>query len=297
MLLPGHRRRKRISALDGIVLVLLAAAGIAIWNRVRTNLDYNWNWPVVLQYILRRDENGRIVSNLLLTGLLTTLRLSIWSSVLALFIGTVTAILRLRKSIFFRFFGRTYIELVRNVPPLVLVFIFYFFIGNQIMEALGIERLVDRAGPGSLRIIGILFSDPARLPEFLSAVLTMGIYEGAYMTEIIRAGIVAVHRGQWEAGYSLGLSTTDQYRYVILPQALRNILPSLAGQFISTIKDSAIVAVISIQELTFQGIEIMSTTYRTFEIWITITVLYLVLTGLCSIGARRLELYLARSRA
>jgi polar amino acid transport system permease protein len=295
LLSAGGRSKKRITWLDGVLIVIIAVAAGYLAYRVKTRLDYSWKWSVIGQYLFRRTTDGRIVPNLLVEGLLTTLRLSIWSSLFALVIGTIAAILRLRKSAFFRFFGRIYVELVRNTPPLVLVFIFYFFFGNQIMAALRIESLVQNAGPGAERILLILFSDPARLPEFLSAVLTLGLYEGAYMTEIIRAGIESVPKGQWEAGYSLGLREVDSYRYVILPQALKNILPALAGQFISAIKDSAIVAVISIQELTFQGLELMSTTYRTFEIWITIIVLYLVLTGTCSFIARRVELRLARN--
>ncbi len=296
MLLPASRTQKRVSWLDGVLLLLVAVAAGYIIYRVRTRLDYTWDWSVIGRYLFRRNESGKIVPNLLIQGLLTTLRLSIWSSVLAIVVGTIAAILRLRKSVFFRFFGRIYVELVRNIPPLVLVFIFYFFLGNQIMTALRIEALVSRASPGALRVLQVLFSNPARLPEFFSAVLTLGIYEGAYMTEIIRAGIQSVPTGQWEAGYSLGLSEADRYRYVILPQALKNILPALAGQFISAIKDSAIVAVISIRELTFQGLELMATTYRTIEIWITIVGLYLVLTGTCSFIARRVELRLSRNR-
>jgi polar amino acid transport system permease protein len=265
--------------------------------RIRVSLDYKWKWSIIPQYLFRwNEETSRYVPNLLVLGLLTTLRLSIWSSVLALLIGTVLGIVRLGKGLFARVVGRSYVELIRNTPPLVLVFIFYFFIGNQIMAALGVERFVSSAGPGMKAVIGVLFSPPARFPEFLSAVLTLALYEGAYITEIVRAGIQSVDKGQWEAAYSLGLSSRHQYRFIILPQALRTILPALAGQFISAIKDSAIVAVISIQELTFQGLELMSSTYRAFEIWITITVLYFVLTGTCSFAARRLEAYMHRGR-
>jgi polar amino acid transport system permease protein len=296
VLSPNRHTKKRFTGLDAVLIALIGAAAWYLVYKISTGPEYDWDWPLIGRYLFRRDEGGRIVPNLLITGLLTTLRLSIWSSILALLIGTISAILRLRKSVFFRLFGRIYVELVRNIPPLVLVFIFYFFIGNQIMETLRIESLVSRAGPGTGKVLRFLFSNPARLPEFLSAVLTLGIYEGAYMTEIIRAGIQSVPRGQWEAGYSLGLNEADRYRYVILPQAIKNILPALAGQFISAIKDSAIVAVISIQELTFQGLELMSTTYRTFEIWITIVALYLVLTGVFSFIARRVELRLSRNR-
>ncbi|MBU2627388.1 MAG: amino acid ABC transporter permease, partial [Proteobacteria bacterium] len=111
-----------------------------------------------------------------------------------------------------------------------------------------------------------------------SAVMALGIYEGAYVSEIVRGGIISVPDGQWEASWSIGLSRQKTFLLVILPQTFRRVAFPLAGQFISTIKDSAIVSVISVQELTFQGMELMSATFLTFEIWITITVLYFILT-------------------
>ena len=127
--------------------------------------------------------------------------------------------------------------------------------------------------------------------------LTLAIFEGAYITEIVRAGIQSIPQGQHEAAYALGLSRLQTMRHVILPQAIKTILPPLAGQFISTIKDSAIVSVISIQELTFQGMELMAATYLTFECWITITILYLVLTLSLSLGVERFEIHMKRKEA
>jgi polar amino acid transport system permease protein len=132
---------------------------------------------------------------------------------------------------------------------------------------------------------------------FFSALVTLAIFEGAYIAEIVRAGIQSIDKGQWEAAHALGLSKWQQMRYIILPQAVQRILPPLAGQFISLIKDSSIVSVISIQELTFQGMELMATTYLTFEIWITISLLYLVMTLTCSLAVQRLEVRMARGRA
>ena len=100
----------------------------------------------------------------------------------------------------------------------------------------------------------------------------------ANATEIVRGGIAGIPKGQWDAGFALGMNRYQIFMNIILPQALRNILSPLAGQFISTIKDSAIMSVISIQELTFHGMEVMATTFLTFEVWITITVLYFTLT-------------------
>jgi polar amino acid transport system permease protein len=233
----------------------------------------------------------------LVLGLLTTIRLSLWATVLATIIGTVMGLLRVSSNLFNRLIGGTYVEIVRNLPPLVLVFIFYFFIGDQILPALGTERLVSGISGSGRSLLGVLFAPPALLVPFLSALLTLALFEGAYITEIVRSGIQSIEAGQWEAAAALGFTKSQQMRHIILPQAVPRILPPLAGQFISTIKDSAIVSVISIQELTFQGMELMATTYFTFEIWITITGLYLMLTLSCSLAVERFEIYLRKGRA
>jgi polar amino acid transport system permease protein len=287
--IPGSGKR-RFTVLDAVLLAAIAVVAILLARRIRTGLVYEWRWEVIPQYLIRRSpETGRLVAGVLIQGLLTTIRLAVWSAVGAILIGVAIAILRIVPSRSAGAVGRIYVELVRNTPPLVLVFIFFYFIGNQVMVALGIDAWARSAGPGTRQIVAILFSPPERFAEFLSAVMTLAVYEGAYMAEIIRAGIQSVEKGQVEAASSLGLSRSDQYRFVILPQAFRTISPALAGQFISTIKDSAIVAVISVQELTFRGIELMSASFRTFEIWITITVLYFLVTGGLSLIARRIE--------
>ncbi len=287
--IPGSRRR-RFTTLDVIVLGVIAVAVVLVVRRVRFGLVYEWEWSVIPQYLLRRQaDSGRITSGVLLQGLFTTLRLAVWSSVGALVIGGVVGVLRVSGSPSWRAAGRVYVGLVRNTPPLVLVFIFFYFIGNQVTAALGIDTWVRSAGPSTQAVITALFSPPARFAEFLSAVMTLAVYEGAYVAEIIRSGIQSVEQGQRQAAYALGLSQADQYRFVILPQALRTITPALSGQFISAVKDSAIVAVISVQELTFRGLELMSATYRTFEVWLTITALYLILTGSLSALARLVE--------
>lgn len=127
--------------------------------------------------------------------------------------------------------------------------------------------------------------------------ISLALFEGAYITEIVRAGVQSVERGQWEASQALGLSRWQNMRYIVLPQAIQRILPPLGGQFISTIKDSAIVSVISIQELTFQGMELISVTYLTFEVWITVALLYFLLTSALSLGVDRLEVYMKRREA
>ncbi len=282
--------KSKIKPLDIILMLVLSAAGIYLAYRIRVGLHYKWNWSVIPQYLFRYDGASRSwVPNLLVQGLLTTIRLSIWGTLLATVIGTVFGFFRISASLFKRLVGRTYVEVIRNLPPLVLIFIFYFFVSGQIMPVLGVDDFIRSRSPSTQAVLSMAFAPPSQFSAFLSAVVTLALFEGAYITEIVRAGIQSIEKGQWEASYALGLSWRHQMFDVILPQATHRILPALAGQFISTIKDSAIVSVISIQELTFQGVELMSATYLTFEIWITITLLYLVLTLTLSLAVGRLE--------
>jgi polar amino acid transport system permease protein len=291
-----RRRKSKITLLDITLFFLLLAAAIYILHRVKVGLHYNWDWGSIPQYLFRYDEGReRWVANILMQGLFTTIRLSLWSTVLATFIGTVIGLCRMSKSLFSRLIGRTYVELIRNLPPLVLIFIFYFFLADQIMTSIGVDEFVKSRSENVQALFTFLFASPPLFSAFLSALITLALFEGAYIAEIIRAGVQSIERGQWEASHALGLSWWQQMRYVILPQATQRILPPLAGQFISTIKDSAIVSVISIQELTFQGMELMSATYLTFEVWITVAVLYFILTAALSLSVERLEIRMRRS--
>ena len=287
-----------ITKLDLVLGSLLIAAFVVIAYKVSLGLNYNWSWGAMPQYVMRFDpDTGQWVPNILLQGFLTTIRLSIWATLLATLIGIVMGMLRISQSLFRRMLAGSYVELTRNLPPLVLIFIFYFFVSDQILPALGIETFVRSHSENTQALMTFLFAPPPLFTAFISALITLSIFEGAYMTEIVRAGIQSIEKGQWEAADALGLSKWQRMRLIILPQAIQRILPPLAGQFISTIKDSAIVSVISIQELTFQGMELMATTYFTFEIWITITAMYLVLTLACSLGVAKIESALSKNTA
>jgi polar amino acid transport system permease protein len=289
-------QKVRFRWLDALIIAVLAGFAVLVAYRIKVGLNYKWNWASMPQYLLFRDpETGRWAANYILEGLFTTVRLSIWATILATLIGIVLGVCRTTKSLFLRLVGRTYVEVVRNLPPLVLVFIFYFFVADQIMPLLGLEPFVRSRSEQTQQVLAILFAPVSRFTQFLSAVVTIAAFEGAYITEIIRAGIESVERGQREAAYALGLSWMDQMRLVVLPQAIKRILPALAGQFISTIKDSAIVAAISIQELTYQGMQLAVSTHFTFEVWLMVAVLYLVLTLTLSLGVSRLERRLRRS--
>jgi polar amino acid transport system permease protein len=153
-----------------------------------------------------------------------------------------------------------YLESIRNTPLLIQIFLIYFVLS----PILGLER-------------------------FGSAVLALSLFEGAYASEIIRAGILAISPGQWEAASALGLSRAQAYRHIILPQALRQMLPPLTSQGISLIKDSALVSTIAIYDLTMQGQQIIAESFLTFEVWFTIAAIYLALTLLLALLVNYLE--------
>jgi len=290
------KQKTKFTATDLVLSLLLLSAVIYAGYKIHIGFSYKWNWGAIPQYFLRYDaEINSWVPNILLQGFFTTIRLSIWATLFATLIGTVMGLFRVSHSLFKRLIGGTYVELIRNLPPLVIIFIFYFFVGDQILPLFGVEEFIRNSSEGTQAFFEVFFAPPALFTAFLSALITLSLFEGAYITEIVRAGIQSIEKGQWEASAALGFTRWQQMRYVVLPQALQRILPPLAGQFISTIKDSAIVSVISIQELTFQAMELMSSTYLTFEIWITITVMYLMLTLTCSLAVERLEVYMRKN--
>ncbi len=283
------KRQKAWGRGDTLLLILIAGFIAFLGYRIFFSLEYRWNWQIIPQYLMRHDASRGWVPNLLLEGLLTTVRLSLWSLLLALPLGIFIGLLRTGHSLLSRLLGGTYVALLRNLPPLVLILIFYYFVSDQLLPQLEIGDQV-RGLPKSLQhFTAVLLAPADQLEAFIAAVVTLALFEGAYIAEIVRAGINSLDRGQWDAGLALGMGRWQQLRHIILPQAFQRMIPALAGQAISTIKDSAIVAVISIQELTFQGMELMAATYLTFEVWITVTILYFLLTYSCSWLAGKLE--------
>jgi polar amino acid transport system permease protein len=289
--------RRSFNPLDAVLLtLLLAAAGFVVY-RITYHLDYSWNWSVIPQFLFRYDqEEGRWVTNYLFHGLHTTVCLSLWSSVLALVLGLFMALARTGRSLYWQLVARTYIELMRNLPPLVIIFLFYFFIADQLIPLLDLDILAGEASPFWQRVVRFCFGPPEQLSVFLSAMITLAVFESAYVAEILRSGIESIGRPQWDAAQALGLTRGQTLRHVVLPQAFRRVLPPLAGQMISLIKDSAIVSVISIQELTYQGTQLMASTYLTIEVWLTIAVMYFFLTFPCSLAVDRMDQWLNRKK-
>ncbi|MFI3272903.1 MAG: amino acid ABC transporter permease [Pseudomonadota bacterium] len=271
-----------------LATLMLSVIGVLYW-RVTGAIEYEWQWGEFFDYLGYTDKNGDWCAGPLLRGLATTVRLSVWSAFCALLFGGVFGLMRVSHRPLCRLISGTYIGIIRNVPPIILVFILYFFVSSQIMPVLGLESVVRGLSQSSQTFLTFAVASPAQLTAFMAGVVTLGLYEGAYIAEIVRAGIQSVPKGQWEAAEAFGLSRYQKMRRVILPQALRHAVPPLAGQGISIIKNSAIVSVISVQELTFQGMELMAATYMTFEIWLSVALAYAFLTCSFAYVARRVE--------
>ena len=293
-----------------LLAVILIGMAAAIWGAAKT-IDYEWRWYRVPQYFFYEAEDLKkapfdgIVSAIekknattsvtltsesgekavleidsdtlkvaaqddlfmgdtvgitshwkmgpLMTGMWTTIWISFISGVLGLIIGLATGLARISKNYTVSGLAIAYIEFIRGTPLLVQIFIAYFFVGT----VFNLSRNV--AGIGAL-----------------------ALFAGAYVAEIVRAGIQSISRGQMEAARSLGMTVPQAMLDVILPQALKRILPPLSGQFISLIKDSSLVSVIAITDLTKSGREIITSTFATFEVWLVVAAMYLVITSVLS---------------
>jgi len=293
-----------------LLAVILIVSAAAIWGSVK-RIDYKWRWYRVPQYFFYEAEDpvkipfDGIIESInaaggdaqvtfvsetgdkqqvtvdgdtvkvsegedlfegdtigyvnewragpLMTGLWTTLWISAAASVLGLFIGLIAGLMKISQNYTVRMLAAIYVEVIRGTPLLVQIFIAYFFFGT----VFNLDRNV--AGIGAL-----------------------ALFAGAYVAEIVRAGIVSIPKGQMEAARSLGMSMPQAMMDVILPQAFKRILPPLSGQFISLIKDSSLVSVIAITDLTKSGREIITSTFATFEIWLVVAAMYLIVTSVLS---------------
>ncbi len=297
----------------GVFALIILVLGTAFYKSSQS-IEYTWRWERMPQYLVYEEEthqtaefdgsvyseadqlylvddfdpdNRVLIANLdeitvvdgdvifegdsvgfnkswalgpILDGVLITLELSLYGGCLALVLGTLAGLARISPNPALKNFSILYVEVIRGTPLLVQIFIVYFFIGTVL-----------------------------NLDRFTAGVIALAVFTGAYVAEIVRAGIESIHAGQMEAGRSLGMGYGQTMRYIILPQAFKRVLPPLAGQFINLIKDSSLVSVISITDLTKAGREVVSSTFSPFEVWFCVALLYLVLTGVLSYFVRRLE--------
>ena len=233
-------------------------------EKVKLNLDASYKFSYVLgedvyegDYIATKSQKK---TGPILNGLWVTLKISFFAAILTFIIGTIVAFMKLSSYQFLKDIATVYITIVRGTPLLVQIFLFYFIVAN-IFE----------------------------LDRFIAGVLALGIFFGAYMAEILRGAIQSIDKGQLEAANSLGISKFQAMRYIILPQAFKRALPTLVGEMIALIKDSSLVSVISITDLTKVGKEIVANTFSPFETWIVIALVYLSITSVLSYVGHKLE--------
>lgn len=246
------QRGKRVAFFDFLKFLSLLAFLGWLLARGTDQLGYNWQWYRIPPFLFEWKD-GVFHPGLLLQGLWVTLQITGAAFVLAFAFGLVTALFRLSSSFLAHALARFYLETIRNTPLLIQLFFTYFVLAP---------------------ILGI--------NGFWASVLALSLFEGAYASEIFRAGILSVDDGQWEAAQSLGGNLLFTYREVILPQAVPRIIPPLAGQAVSLVKDSALVSTVAVYDLTMQGQSIVSDTFLTFEVWFTVAAIYLAITLLLS---------------
>ncbi|MBE8994274.1 ABC transporter permease subunit [Microcystis aeruginosa] len=213
---------------------------------------------------------GELFYNLIVKGVPWTILLTVLSFLFGLIGGTLVAIALISPYKWLKIICRIYVDFFRGTPMLVQLFLIYFGL------------------PGLFREIGLNI-DLDRLP---AALFALSLNVAAYLAEIMRGGIQSIDNGQWEACSSLGMSPVQTMREVIFPQAFRRMLPPLGNEFITLIKDTSLAAVIGFEELFRQGQLMVATTYKAFEIYIAVALVYLVLTTLSSVVFKRLEIYM-----
>lgn len=250
-----------VNSIPVSVAIYLVVVGAIVWGCYAgaQSMGYNWQWYRIPQYFYSLTDDGFQWGEIAI-GLVKTLELSLTSFVFATLLGLVIALLRLSGLIIGKAVAVAFLEFVRNMPILVLLYLFYY-------------------------VLGPIFS----LDRYTASVLCLAVFHAALISEIFRAGIQAVPTGQWEGAKSIGMSTAQAYRYIVLPQSVRFMLPPMTGEVVHLVKSSAIVSVIAVAELTTIGRNIISDTYMSFEIWFTIAAVYMVVTLVLSMGVSRLE--------
>ena len=227
------------------------------------NSDYEWGWNIIDPSNL----DGLTNLKFLISGITITIYISVISIILAMIIGLVVALPSLSNNKFLSYFNIAYVEIVRAIPLLVLILWIYY--GLPIMT-------------------GISFS------PFVSGVVALTISESAFQAEIFRAGINSINKGQYEVANSLGMNFWKKMRLVILPQAIKVVLPALGNQFVYVLKMSSLVSIIGIADLTRKANELVVTTYRPLEIYTFLILVYLILILIVSYFVRKLERKLER---
>jgi glutamate/aspartate transport system permease protein len=233
-------------------------------------VKYNWNWGILLA-----PEPGGTGTFLhyLLVGLGWSVVTALCAWVIALVIGSIVGTLRTTQNPWIVRLGNGYVEIFRNVPLIVQMFLWFFVFPELLPKGMG-DAIKQMAPPWS---------------AFIPAVLCLGIFTSVRVAEQVRAGINSLPRGQRMAGTAMGLTPTQTYIHVILPQAFRIILPPLTSEFMNVIKNSSVALTIGLMELTGRARAMQEFTFQVFEAFAAATVLYLITNLLVVLGMRLLE--------
>lgn len=238
---------------------------------VRSGQKFDQWWLLVVAVIAliiilittQPNPYGRIL-NFVSDGIWITIRTTAISFILVLILGLLVALARLSKILIIRGIATVYVEIIRGIPVLVQLFFWYFAFPAVLINI------------GKTYQIQSLISYKAD-PNFM-AILGLTVCYAAYMSEVYRAGIQSISKGQMEAARSLGMNYIQAMRYVILPQAVRVILPPVGNEFITLLKDTALVSVVSVSDLTRRGREFMAANFMPIQTWVIVSLLYLVMT-------------------
>jgi len=233
-------------------------------------MSYNWNWDIFLS---PTPSGESTYLGWLLDGLQWTLTLSLGAWIMALVLGIGLGVLRTVPNRLLAGSAAAYVEVFRNVPLLVQLFIWYFVLPELLPTTLG-DALKQ--------------TDPLA-QQFFAALLCLGCFTAARVCEQVRSGIAALPRGQRNAGLALGLTLPQTYRYVLLPMALRLILPPLTSEFLNVFKNSAVASTIGLIELSRQSQQLVDYTAQAYEAFIAVTLLYVLINVLVMFGMRLLE--------
>lgn len=247
-------------------IIFLGLLGIVLLNLAGCSGSYTWAWYVISP----THPQGQTNLLFLLSGLADTMLLAISSIVLSILLGLIVVLPGLSKRPWARAINRTYVEALRSVP--VLVMILWVYYGLPVMSGISLNT-------------------------FWAGMLALAFCDSAFEAEIFRAGIQSIEKGQHDAAESLGLRYSSKMRLIILPQALRRVLPAIGNQFVYMIKMSSLVSVIGMTELTRRANELVVSQYRPLEIYTFLVLEYFVLIVLVSMGVRWLERRLSKSEA
>lgn len=255
MVIPKINRKSK-QYISSILLLVAIFYGFYL---LFSQTDYPWQWYRIWEFFAFYDEDQWWAGDFLF-GMEQSIYIVLNAMILSTVIGTMIAWGHFAKGKIAYGFSKSYITLIRNTPVLVQIYLMYFILSPMI----GLDR-------------------------FFTGVIVLSIYEGAFVAEIIRGAIGSVNKGQWEAGYALGLKPNVIVRKIIFPQALRLLIGPMTNVSINLLKHSSIVSVIAVQELTTVGRDLIAETYLALEIWIAIALLYWLLSAVFASISRLIE--------